>query len=132
MERIKRGDSKNAESLALAAKNELSFTISLKVDKNSASTIVRNIYESFRMLGDSLLILEGKESRGHLAPLNALMKLKVETGRPINLIENLRILRHNINYNGYLPTLIEVEDALSFAKSSFNQIYSEIMGKIKN
>ncbi len=131
IDRIKRKDSKNAESLALAAKREIDYTLSLEVNEMSGSTIIRNIYEIFRMLGDSLMILEGKESRDHLAPLKALMGLEVKTKRPINLIENLRILRHSINYNGYIPKLVDVEDVLSFARSSFNEIYSEVIRRIK-
>ena len=66
--------------------------------EESGSTIIRNIYESFRMLGNALLISKGIESQDYITQINELLKTKVSTSRPINLIDNLRRLRHNINY----------------------------------
>jgi len=54
--RYKRPDKKNALSLAEAAQRELNFTLKLELNEESASTIIRNIYESFRMLGDAILV----------------------------------------------------------------------------
>ena len=129
--RYKRPDYKNALSIITAARKEMEFTLTIEPNDNSASTIIRNIYECFRMLGDALLILQGIESEDHLAPINELMKIQVNTGRPINLVDNLRRLRHNINYYGYLPSKIEAEDVISLAKNCFEPIYDEIEKKIK-
>jgi len=125
--RYKRPDSKNALSIVEAAKREIKYTLSIKLTEESGSTIVRNIYESFRMLGDSLLVKKGIASQDHLEPIKELLKLQVSTPRPINLIENLRILRHNINYYGYQPKIDEVKEVLSFAESSFEIIYKQVL-----
>jgi len=125
--RYKRPDSKNALSIVEAAKREIKYTLSIKLTEESGSTIIRNIYESFRMLGDSLLVKKGIVSQDHLEPIKELLKLQVSTPRPINLIENLRILRHNINYYGYQPKIDEVKDVLSFAESSFEIIYNQVL-----
>jgi uncharacterized protein (UPF0332 family) len=130
--RYKRPDKKNALSLVEAAKKEIDFTLKLKVSEESGPTIVRNIYESFRMLGDALLIFKGLESEDHIAPINELLKLKVETKRPINVIDNLRRFRHNINYYGYIPTLLEINDAVSIAESCFEPLYKEVLRIVKN
>lgn len=129
--RYKRPDNKNALSIIESAKKEMKFTYTIKVSEDSGSTIVRNIYESFRMLGDALLVKRGIESQDHLEPIRELLKLKVSTKRPINVIENLRILRHNINYYGYRPKIGEVEDVLSFAKECF-EIIAEAVSKEVN
>lgn len=128
--RYKRPDKKNALSLIEAAKKEIKFTLKLEIIEESGPTIVRNIYESFRMLGDALLISKGLESEDHLMPIKELLKLKVETKRPIHLIDNLRRFRHNINYYGYQPSLLEVKDAVSIANSIFRPLYDEIKKKI--
>ncbi|VVB77893.1 Uncharacterised protein [uncultured archaeon] len=128
--RYKRPDSKNALSIVEAAKREMKYTLSIKLTEESGSTIIRNIYECFRMLGDSLLVKKGIISQDHLEPVRELLKLQVSTPRPINLIDNLRILRHNINYYGYNPKIEEVKDALSFTESSFEIIYNQVLKNI--
>ncbi len=128
--RYKRPDKKNALSIVNAAERDMRFTLTLKPDEDSASTITRNIYESFRMLGDALLVAEGIESQDHIAPIRELLKLRVVTTRPINLIENLRILRHNINYYGYMPKLAEVDDVISIADSCFKPLKDAVLDKI--
>ena len=83
------------------------------------------------MLGDALLVKKGIESDDHLAPINELLKLKVNTLRPILLIDNLRRLRHNVNYYGYSPKKAEADDALSLAKSCFKQLYEAALKEVE-
>jgi len=129
--RYKRPDKKNALSIVESAKRDMHFTLSLKPSEESGTTIVRNIYECFRMIGDALLVAEGMESEDHVMPIRELLKLDVATSRPISIIDNLRRLRHNINYYGYAPKLIEVEDTLSIAKSCFEPLFKAVIKKIK-
>ena len=110
--RFKRPDRKNAISIISSAEKEMRFTLSLPLKEEAGSTIIRNIYECFRKLGDALLIAEGIESRDHLEPIKALLKMQIKSDRPIGIIENLRQLRHNINYYGYVPKLDEVKDVI--------------------
>jgi hypothetical protein len=124
--RYKRPDIKNALSIIEASKREMNFTLSsIKVSEESGTTIIRNVYESFRMLGDALLTAKGISAIDHVEQIKELLKLNVRTNRPIQLIDNLRQLRHNLNYYGYRPSLIEVEDVISLAKNCFNALYLE-------
>lgn len=108
----------------------MDFTLSLKPSEESGATIVRNVYECFRMLGDALLIAKGIKSEDHIVPINELLKLDVDTDRPINIIDNLRRLRHNINYYGYKPNLAEVNDTISIAKTCFEPLFVVVARKI--
>lgn len=128
--RYKRPDRKNALSIIDAAERDMKFTLSMETTEEAGPTIVRNIYECFRMLGDALLVSEGIESEDHITPIKELTKLKVQTERPINLVENLRRLRHNINYYGYKPKLIEVKDVISIAKTTFQPLLKTIKKKL--
>ncbi len=128
--RYKRPDNKNALSIIESASREIKFALTLKLTPDSASTIVRNIYESFRMLGDALLVKKGIESQDHLQPIKELLNLKVPTPRSINVLENLRILRHNINYYRYQPKLEEVKDVISFAKECYDIISKEVLRQV--
>lgn len=128
--RYKRPDRKNALSILNAAKKDMEFTLSLEVTEEAGATIIRNIYEGFRMLGDALLVAKGIKSTDHIMPIKELLKLQVSTSRPIRLIEELRQLRHNINYYGYSPKLVEVGDVISIAKSCFKPLLSTVVIKI--
>ena len=124
--RIKHSDKKNALSIVNAAEREMKFTLSQPVTEESAFSIIRNIYESFRMLGDAKLVSRGIVSKEHTEQIRELEKIPVATLRPIKLIDILRKLRHNINYYGYIPTKAEAEDAVSVAKGCFYQLLKEI------
>ncbi|MDD5191563.1 MAG: hypothetical protein PHH54_02850 [Candidatus Nanoarchaeia archaeon] len=124
--RIKHHDKKNALSIVNAAEKEMQFTLKQEVTDESAFNIIRNVYESFRMLGDALLISKGIVSQDHIEQIKELEKVAVETERPIKLIDSLRRLRHNINYYGYIPTKVEAEDAVSIAHACFNPLLKEI------
>ena len=130
--RYKKPDKKNALSIIEAAERDMKFTLNLKATDLSSTTIIRNIYECFRMLGDALLVSKGIDSKDHLAPINELLKLNVSTKRPINLIENLRRLRHNINYYGYKPRLEETIDVISIAESIFYPLVKVVRVEVEN
>lgn len=129
--RYKRPDSKDALSLVESAKREMAYTLTIALSEESGATIIRNIYECFRMLGDALLVKKGINSQDHLLPIAELVKLEVKLPRPINLVDNLRRLRHNINYYGYKPNLSDVNDILDFANPCFSLIAEEVENKVK-
>ena len=106
--RYKRPDLKNANSILNSAKETMDFTL------------------CFRMLGDAILVKKGINSEDHILPIKEIASLKINSKRPISSIENLRNLRHNINYNGYKPNMFEVQDTISLAKECFYKAYEEI------
>lgn len=118
-ERQKHPDKKNAGSIIEASARQMNYTLSLEPNDVSAFNIIRNIYECFRMLGDALLVSEGRLSEDHVEQIKAIEGLNINTARPIRLVDNLRRIRHNINYYGYSPTKIEAEDAVSLARACF-------------
>ena len=129
--RMKHPDRKNAQSILAAAAKQMAYTLTLMPADESAFNIIRNIYECFMMLGDALLVARGVESTDYIMPITELLKLKIETMRSINLIDNLRRLRHNVNYYGYVPNKAEAEDAISLAKACFEPLLKAITNKIK-
>lgn len=132
MIRHKRPDKKNAISIIEAAKREINFALKLKLDTESATTIIRNIYEAFRMLGDAIMVSKGISSEDHIAPIKELLKIKVRTSRPLAIINNYRILRHNINYYGYFPNIAEAKDIIDFAEKCFEPTYKIVLKEINS
>ncbi len=129
--RKKYPDKKRALSLIESAKRDLNYTLKIIVNEESANTIIRNIYESFRMLGEALLLNKGIEFSDHISSINELLKLKITSDRPINAIESLRRIRHSINYYGYRATTSEVFNIVSIAKTCFAPLLKEVL-KIVN
>ncbi len=129
--RIKHQDNKNALSILNAAERELKYTLKLPISDESAFNIIRNIYESFRMLGDAKLISKGLISLDHIQQIKELEMTPVNTERPIKLIDTLRKLRHNINYYGYIPSKSEADDAISIAKACFYPLLCAIKKEIE-
>lgn len=129
--RYKQPDVKNAFSIIEAAARDMKFTLSLPATEESAATIARNIYESFRMLGDALLVAKGIRSEDHILPINELMQLRAKTARPLGLLDNLRRTRHNINYYGYKPSLPETKDIVNFAQSCFEPVKEAVLREIQ-
>lgn len=129
--RYKKPDTKNAESIVNAAIRDMDFTLTLKPNELSAPTIIKNVYESFRMLGDALLVANGKISKDHPEQIKALLRLNVNTERPLRLLESLMIARHNLNYYGYKPSILEAEDALDFARKCFKPVVDTVSKEIK-
>lgn len=129
--RIKRPDAKNALSIVAAAERQLNFTLTLPLTDESAFNIIRNVYECFRMLGDALLVSQGIVSQDHVEQIRALEKVHVKTTRPVGIVDNLRKLRHNINYYGYNPSKAEAMDAISFAQACFWPIIGAIKKELK-
>lgn len=129
--RIKKPDIKRALSLLESSKRDFYYTLSLTLSEDSANTIVRNIYESFRMLGEALLLAKGIEPEDHILPISELTKIKVNTPRPLNILDNFRRLRHNINYYGYKATIEEAKNIIGFSKTSFDLLFKEVKKQIE-
>jgi len=128
--KYKRPDHKNALSILDAAERDMNFTLTIDPTDESGPTIIRNVYECFRMVGDALLLARGIESEDHVTSIKELLSLNVETIRPINLVENMRWLRHNVNYYGYTPKLVEVKDVISIAETIFQPVLREARKKV--
>jgi len=131
MTRIKHEDYEKALSIISAAERELKFTLKQDVSDESAFNIIRNIYECFRMLGDALMVSKGLVSIDHIEQINELVSLPVQTKRPVKLVDNLRKLRNNINYRGYIPNKAEAEDAISLAHACFYPLLNKIKENFK-
>lgn len=130
--RYKRPDNKNALSILEASKREIKFALKLELSEESSATIIRNIYEAFRMIGDAIMVSKGIKSEDHLAPIKELVKVKVNTPRPLGALDNFRMLRHNVNYYGYKPSIEEAKDITDFAKKCFELVYEEVLKMISS
>lgn len=118
-------DYAEAKSLVEASEKEMNFLETLPKKEAAGSTLIRGIYENFRRLGEAVLLINGYEG-DHEDAINALTNLQVKTARPIQILDNLRRLRHDINYRGYQPSIADLEDVLSIKGSCWAQVLKEV------
>ena len=86
------------------------------------------------MLGDALLLIRGKEAVGvdhHGEMIKELFTLKVNTSRPIQVLLNLKTMRHKINYQGYIPHIEEAQDAISIMDTCFHPLVNKIKEELQ-
>ena len=119
-------DKEKAKSLTASAKKDYEYTLTLEINDNSANTIIRNIYESFRMLGEAILTIKGIEFTDHIECIKELINLDIKIKRPAQILDYLRKTRHRINYYGYIAKKDEAEEIISMAKDLFLEFYEEI------
>ncbi|HII88776.1 MAG: hypothetical protein QT07_C0005G0005 [archaeon GW2011_AR16] len=122
-------DKAQARSLILASEQEMIYLDTLTPTVEGASTIIRGIYENFRRLGEALLLLQGWEG-DHEDSIQALTALQVKTNRPIYVLDNLRRLRHDINYMGYQPSADDLADVLSIKKECWKPVLEEVKKRV--
>ena len=118
-------DLAKARSLVTASESEMAFLNTLDPTPEAASTLIRGIYENFRRLGSALLLLDGLEG-DHEQEIQALIQLNPSTARPVQVLHNLRRLRHDINYRGYQPSENDLRDVLSIKESCWGPILNEV------
>ncbi len=133
MIQTKKPDKKKALNLLESAKRDLKFSLTLPVSDMSSSTIARNIYESFRMLGEAILESKGIEAvNDHVTQIKEIIDLKINLPRPLGILDILRKKRNKINYEGQITTIEEAKDAVLFAKDCFGKLFEEVKKQVIN
>lgn len=122
-------DERKAKSVIEAASRGMNFVESSPINVNSGPSIIREIYESFRMLGDALLTAKGFETTGkdhHAQMISELVTLRIQTERPLILLHELRKMRHKINYEGYLPMDAEIKEVIAIKDALWKPLFAEV------
>lgn len=135
MIRKKLPDKAKARSMIAAAELDMEFIAGFPITTKASQSIVRGIYENFRILGDALLTAKGFKTSGvdhHTQMIEALIKLNINTPRPLLLLNDLKRMRHQINYNGYVPTENEIKYVLEIKEAFWEQILAEVKMQIES
>ncbi|MBI3037285.1 hypothetical protein HYY73_06085 [Candidatus Woesearchaeota archaeon] len=128
-------DKAKAKGMVFAAEIDMAFISGLPVTTKAAQSIIRGIYENFRILGDALLTAQGFKAEGidhHTQMIDALVKLGIKTTRPLLLLDELKKMRHQINYNGYVPTENDVKYVIELKESFWADILCEVKKQIES
>lgn len=124
-ERTRRPDISLATSMLDAADADMRYVLSLPRQEKGGATILRGIYEAFRQAGNAMLRADGIESEGHDAHIGKVIRLNSATTRTIRVLETLKRVRNNINYQGYSPGIADLTDFASFADENWNIVLKD-------
>ncbi len=127
-------DIQKSRSLLQASEQQFKIIQTLPCTEEFASIIVKECYDSFRMLGEAALISQGKEAshRGHhRIVLNEILHIKVKTERPLGDLLILQELRRKIEYEGYRATILDAEDSISITKTCFPRLLEAVKKEVK-
>ncbi|HLC84977.1 MAG TPA: hypothetical protein VJH22_04245 [Candidatus Nanoarchaeia archaeon] len=131
--RVRAPDPSHARSLVEASKQEMAFLETLPKKIDAGSTLIRGIYENFRRLGMALLLLDGITTQNHETAIKRLIDLpKMNTTRPLRTLDQLRKLRHDINYQGYQPTQADLNEAVSIKNACWKPLYEEVSKRVSD
>lgn len=115
-------DKKRAASMIEAAEREMDYVVHQAMKAEAAATLVRAMYECFRMVGDALLLARGFEAKDHHVMIDEVLHMDVETPQPLVVLDRLRRTRMKINYEGYFPTKEELDDFHSFSRACWQPV----------
>ena len=121
--------------MVAAATRDMGVMDKITSIENAGSTIIRGVYENFRMLGDAVLTAQGGEEMGthhHREMIAVLTKLPVKSDRSILVLQKLRKLRHKINYEGYIPEEEEVKYVISVKKALWKPVLDAVKKQVEN
>lgn len=105
-----------------AAEREMTYVLKQGMNPEAAATLVRAMYECFRMIGDALLLARGYEAKDHHVMIDEVLHLDVTTPQPIIILDRLRRTRMKINYEGYFPTAAELDDFHNFTRACWQPV----------
>jgi hypothetical protein len=121
--------------LALAmlemAEVEMAYALGQERTEEAAMTLFRAIYESFRAVGNALLVNRGIESDDHVSQIDEVIALGIPTERPLVLLQEYRTTRHDLNYHGIKPTMAQFMDFMDFADRCWKPVLREAKKKVK-
>lgn len=112
--RHRQKDIEKIKSMINSAEINVKVTTTIKNNKDSATLIFREIYESIRQLGDAKWGLLGYEPANHEISIEALKELDIKEKIKLNSLERFKKIRHDINYRGFRATVIQSEEIIEF------------------
>ncbi len=87
---------------------------SIPLNKDSATLIFREIYESVRQLGDVKWWISGYEPQNHEISLDILKEMEIKNKVKLNFLERFKQIRHDANYKGFRVSVSQAEEIIDF------------------
>ncbi|MBI2670652.1 hypothetical protein HY498_01780 [Candidatus Woesearchaeota archaeon] len=105
-----------ANSLIQVAKITANSVLEIPLKESNAIVIFRELYEVLRQIGDAKLWKMGYEARQHEPSIKVLMDVKIKNSFVLNNLDRFRMIRNDMNYRGFKPTLNQSQEILDFWK----------------
>ncbi len=122
-------DMKQADTLIDAANERASIAKAIPLSEKSATTILSELYESFKNLGNARWwVLGYKPTKdAHVVSMLIISKAQIAHAYKVQNIDRFRQLRNKANYDGYRVTLGEAKEILGL----WNEVSEELIEWVK-
>ena len=110
-------DINRANSLIQVAKITANSVLEIPIKESNSILIFRELYEALRQIGDAKLWKMGYEAKQHEPSIKVLMDADIKNKPVLNNLDRFRIIRNDMNYRGFKPTLSQSQEILDFWKS---------------
>lgn len=130
--RQKTVDISKIRSLLESIETNANVTLDIKLTKDSATVIFRELYESIRELGDALWWIEGYEPQDHGISIELLEIQPVKNPTTLKHLERYKTVRHDIQYRGFRASETQTKELTEFWNTSGKEILKQLKTKTSN
>ncbi len=110
-------DINRANSLIQVAEITANSVLEIPIKESNSILIFRELYEAIRQIGDAKLWKMGYEAKQHEPSIKVLMDANIKNKLVFNNLDRFRMIRNDMNYRGFKPTLSQSQEILDFWKS---------------
>ncbi|MBM3200566.1 hypothetical protein FJZ53_06520 [Candidatus Woesearchaeota archaeon] len=129
--RLRQVDTEKIRSMITSAEVNARVAKSIALDKNSATLIFREIYESIRQLGDAAWWLQGYEPTNHEISVEILKEMEIKEKLKLNFLDRFKKIRHDANYRGFIVTIHQAEEIIDFWNKCGKDIINNLSSRMK-
>ncbi len=125
--RMREVDLEKVKSIVESAEINAKVVKKLALDRESATVIFRELYESIRQLGDAKWGLLGYEPRTHEVSMDILQEADIKEKVMLNYLPRFKRIRNDANYRGFKVSVEQAKEITDF----WNKCSGEILSIIK-
>jgi len=130
--RNKQKDIEKIKAMMNSAEINAKVAKSIKLNKDTATLIFREVYESIRQLGDVKLGLLGFEPGNHEVSMEILKEVDIRDKVKLNSLGRFKKIRHDVNYRGFRTSMPQTEEILGFWDKCGEEILKILRKEIEN
>ena len=123
--RVRQPDKERVKSIVESAKINAKIAKTVNLNEDSATVVVREIYESVRQLGDAKWWALGYEPRNHEICMEILKESNIKEKLLLNHLSRFKRMRNDANYRGFKITVAQAREIINFWDKCSNGIIEE-------
>ena len=130
--RQKQLDKEKTKSIIKSAEINARVAKTVLLNEDSATLIFREIYESIRQLGEARWWTLNYEPTNHEISLDILKEMDIKEKILLNSLDRFKKIRHDANYRGFIISVNQAQEIITFWDKCAIEIMKIIMNDLKS